>query len=172
MGQPQGWSSNQLGTRWSGNVAFQRRWRMDRVDVFDRIPMDIIPHSGGAFGNVSDYLNMGNTIRLGLFGLPEDFGADFIMTPSASAASTGRFGAYLFVRVDGRLTVYDSFLDRPRPGGFPRVSRESIVADGAAGLAISFKGLRLAWSQLWRTAEFKTQGGAHHYASINGSYSF
>lgn len=172
VGQPQGWGSNQLGTQWSANASFQRRWRAGRVDAFGKIPFDIIPHGGLAAGNVQDYLNMGNTVRMGLWTLPDDFGADFIMTPSASDADTGRFGAYLFARVDGRLTVHDAFLDRRRPGGFPKAERESFVADGAVGLAVSIKQLRLSWSQLWRTPEFKTQVRPHHYASVSGAFSF
>lgn len=171
VGQPQGWGTNQLGTQWSGNLSYQRRWRTGRVDAFRKIPFDIIPHGGFAVGNVQDFLNIGNTVRMGLWRLPEDFGADYIMTPSASGAAP-RFGAYFFARVDGRLTVHDAFLDRRRPGGFPKAERESFVADGAVGMAISLYRLRLAWSQLWRTPEFKTQVRAHHYASISGSYSF
>jgi hypothetical protein len=134
--------------------------------------MDVIPHAGGAVGNVQDFVNMGNTVRLGLWGMPEDFGADFIMTPSASPAADCPFTAYLFARVDGRLTVYDSFVERRRMGGFPRLERESFVADAATGLALTVRRLRLVWSQLWRTPEFKTQVRPHHYSSLSASWSF
>lgn len=172
VGQPQGWASNQLGTAWAANVSFQRRWRGGRVVAFDLVPFDVIPHSGAAAGNVQDYVNMGNTIRMGLWGLPEDFGPDFIMTPAASDPGDGGFGAYLFTRVDGRLVVYDAFLDRRRPGGFPLARREPFVADAAVGLALRCGSARLTWSQLWRTPEFKTQVSPHHYASLSGSFSF
>lgn len=171
VGQPQGWQ-HQLGTRWAANLSFQRRWRGGRVVAFDRVPFDVIPHSGAAAGLVQDYVNMGNTIRMGLWGLPEDFGPDFIMTPAASDPGDGALGAYVFARVDGRLNVYDAFLERRRPGGVPSVEREAFVADAAVGLALRYGRARITWSQLWRTPEFETQVRPHHYSSLSGSFSF
>lgn len=167
---PRGWA-HQLTTRWSAQLSLQRRWRIGRVNVLGWIPFDSVPHAGAVVGNVHDEINMGNTIRLGIGGLPEDFGADYIVTPAPSIAGRSAYAATLFARVDGRIVAYNSFLDRERPGGTPKVEREAVVADIALGATLRIRTARLVFSQLWRTTEFKTQIRPHKYASLSLSLS-
>jgi len=74
---------------------------------------DVLPHFGGALGNVFTYGAAGVTLRIGS-GLEDDFGPPRIRPslPGSAYFLPGKgFNWYLFAGLEGRAVLYNIFLD-------------------------------------------------------------
>ena len=73
---------------------------------------------------------------------------------------------------DIRLVGHDIFLDGNSFKNSHSVTKESIVAHAAVGLAYIVGGGRVSFSQIFRTKEFSDQDSSHSYGSLSFSYAF
>lgn len=130
--------------------------------------LDIEPHWGAAVGNVFDYVNLGAMARFG-FNLPPDYGPSRI-DPSLPGSDyfepAAGFGAYVFAGVDGRAVARNLFLDGNSFVSSRSVSKLSLVGDLTAGAAIVFDSVRLAFTHVWRSREYKNQPGRDEFGAV------
>lgn len=157
---PRGWD-NQLKNEPALQLIWQRKWRRLHDDLARGLSVDVLPHVGGALGNVFIHGSAGGTIRLGL-DLPADYGPPRIqpaLPGSEFFVPRRRFGGYLFLGGEVRATLRNLFLDGNTFVASHRVDRRLLVADMQAGLAIQGWGMRLAFTYVVRTEEFDAQDG-------------
>ncbi|MBU8546965.1 MULTISPECIES: lipid A deacylase LpxR family protein [Roseomonadaceae] len=163
-----GWDS-QLRDELALNLVFERTVRTAPLEL-GGLQADMLPSYTVALGNVSTYAGAGVTFRIGQ-GLEADYGAPRIrpgLVGSAFFQPREEFGWYGFIGGQGRAIARDIFLDGNtwRDGG-PSVDKRPLVADATAGLVVHWRGLRLAYSHVWRTEEFYGQrGGLASFGSV------
>ena len=127
--------------------------------MFDdpKLEVDFIPRIGAALGNVAIYGDVGGTARIGK-NLRDDFGPPRprpALPGSEAFIGDGSFGWYLFAGVDGQVVGRNIFLDGNTDGYSLRVSHRPFVAEAQAGLAITYHGVRLTYTQVLRTPDFE-----------------
>ena len=83
-----------------------------------------------------------------------------------------KWGLHAFASFDIRLVGYDIFLDGNSFKNSHSVTKESVVADAAVGIAYIVGGGRLSYAQIFRTKEFSGQDSSHSYGSLSFSYTF
>lgn len=155
---PQGWDT-QLKNEPGFILTYQRSWRSYVSESFLGVPFDITPHAGGALGNVFTYANTGITLRYGE-GLPVDYGPPRIQP---SLPGSGFFipqkhlSWYLFAGIEGRYVARNIFLDGNSFTDSRSVDKERFVGDLQMGVVVSKGNVRLAYTKVLRTREFKTQ---------------
>ena len=76
------------------------------------------------------------------------------------------FGAYVFAGVDGRAVARNLFLDGNSFVSSRSVSKLSLVGDVTAGAAIVFDSVRLAFTHVWRSREYKNQPGRDEFGAV------
>jgi hypothetical protein len=69
------------------------------------------------------------------------------------------FGWYLFAGIEGRAVARNIFLDGNTFRDSRNVDKEPLVGDLQYGIAITWRNLRLGYTHVLRTREFKGQGG-------------
>ena len=140
---------------------------------------DMLPAVTLALGNVSTYAATGVAFRLGQ-GLEADYGVPRIRPGLVGSSffqprvTDAPLGWYVFGGVQGRAVARDLFLDGNtwRNDG-PSVERRELVGDASAGIAVHWRGVRLAFSQVWRTQEFYGQrGGIQSFGSLGMTLRF
>lgn len=135
---------------------------------------DIEPHYGAAVGNVYDFADTGLMARLG-FNLPRDYGPMRI-DPSLPGSNffepTGGVSAYVFAGVDGRAVARNLFLDGNTFENSPSVKRLNLVYDYDLGAAITFSAVRLSYTYVIRSREFKTQPAMSKFGAVALSFRF
>jgi lipid A 3-O-deacylase len=171
--QPQGWDY-QLKDEPGIIVSYDRKWR----DLYQTTPFglgfDITPSAGANLGNVDTSANVGLMARLGQ-DLPSDYGPPLIK-PSVSGSDffepTKDFGWYFFAGVTGKAVARDIFLDGNTFNNSRSVDKEILVGGVQGGLVLTFDKVRIAYTQVHKTDEYKTQTEATEYSAINVSYRF
>ena len=157
----------------------KQKWK--RVNPETRFGYDAITHTGLSLGNVSTHLNAGAEVRIG-WALPDDFGTSAIRpggqnsTPDSTwdprFIGEKKWGLHAFASFDIRLVGYDIFLDGNSFKNSHSVTKESVVADAAVGIAYIVGGGRLSYAQIFRAKEFSDQDSSHSYGSLSFSYTF
>jgi len=175
-----GWD-NQLKNEPGVILSWQRNWRLVSTGNGNGFGFDLIPHLGGAVGNVAIFANVGGEIRFG-YNLPIDFGTSFIRSGSGIEAPVDatdprlrrqkNFGIHLFADVDGRAVGRNIFLDGNTWKDSHSVDRKLWVADLSAGIAMVYKHLKLSYAQVYRTKEFDGQNKGQLFGSITLAISF
>ena len=124
-------------------------------------------------GTVRVAASAGARVRFGQ-GLDRDFGAPRIRPAIADApAPVGEgFGWYVFGGVGGSVVGRDIFLDGNTWRDSRSVSRRTFVADFEVGAAVFWQNIRLSYTQVWRTKEFKGQDEAFNFGSVSLAFSF
>ena len=168
--EPQGWQ-NQLHDELAVQATWQRKWR--RLHTGDTgFGVDLLPHVGAALGNVFVYGAGGATVRLG-WDLPGDYGPPRIQ-PSLPGSEfflpRRTLGGYIFLGGEGRLTLHDIFLDGNTFGSSHSVEKDLLVGDIQGGVALIWRGMRLAYTYVVRTREFKTQNGHDAFGAFTVSF--
>jgi hypothetical protein len=158
-----GWA-NQLHNEPTIGLGFERRWRTARATVIEdpRLEVDFIPRIGGALGNVAIYGDIGGTARIGK-NLRDDFGPPRprpALPGSEAFIGDGSFGWYLFAGLDGQVVGRNIFLDGNTDGQSLRVSHAPFVAEAQVGLALTYHGVRLTYTQVIRARRNSTSGTA------------
>jgi lipid A 3-O-deacylase len=177
IGSPQaaGWA-NQLHNEPTLDLSFERRWRIGRSTVLEdpKLEVDFIPRAGTSLGNVAIYADVGGTARLGK-NLRNDFGPPRprpVLPGSEAFIGDGSFGWYLFVGVDGYAVGRNIFLDGNTDGQSLRVGHLPFVGEAQAGLAVTWRGMRLTYTQVVRTPEFSQQNRYDLFGSINLTFRY
>jgi len=175
VAQADGWA-NQLHNEPTIDVAFERRWRTGRKVVIEdpKLEVDFIPRIGASLGNVAIYGDVGGTARIGK-NLRDDFGptrARPSLPGSEAFIGDGSFGWYLFAGVDGQVVGRNIFLDGNTDGDSLRVSHRPFVAEAQVGLAVSWRGVRVSYTQVLRTPDFYEQNRWTQFGSINVTFRY
>jgi hypothetical protein len=173
-----GWN-NQLHDEPGLLLTWKRSLRILRRDLGFGLAWDLIPHMGVTLGNVATYANAGGEIRIG-YRLPYDFGTSLIRPGgSVSAPSSKRdrrlrhgIGVHLFAGTDGRAVLHNIFLDGNTWQDSHSVDKKHFVADISLGAALTYKGLSLSYSHVYRTREFKGQEKGQTFGSLNLGWTF
>ncbi len=171
-----GWDA-QLKDEPALNAVFERVSRTPSLR-FGPLEADLLPATTLSLGNVTTYAAAGATIRVGQ-ALEADFGPPRIRPALVGSAffqprAEGEaFGWYVFGGVQGRAVARDIFLDGNTFRDGPSVDRRPFVGDLSAGIVVHWRGIRLSYSQVWRSEEFYGQrGGAQSFGSVGATFRF
>ncbi len=171
--RPRGWD-NQLENEPAVVIFYEQARRYGIQNVFLGLDLDVIPHLGAALGNVFTYGAAGFTVRVGP-ALEKDFGPPRIR-PSLPGAGYFMHSEgvvwYLFAGLEGRAVLHNIFLDGNTFADSHSVDRNVWVGDLQAGAAIQVHSLRLTYTQILRTKEFRGQTSPDNFGSLSISYQF
>lgn len=171
--EPRGWNG-QIRDEVGVNLAYTRQIRNFYRSSPQGYAFDITPSFGGSVGNIFTHASVGSVVRFG-YDLPADYGPP-LLQPSLAGSDffipTKEFGWYLFAGVEGRAVARDIFLDGNTFRSSHHVEKENLVGDLQGGIAITFNDMRLAYTQIMRTEEFKTQTEGDSYGALTLSMRF
>jgi lipid A 3-O-deacylase len=169
---PKGWD-NQLGNEPTLMLSYERQWRARVRALGDSgWGADWTPHAGGSLGTPFTFLNAGFMARVGR-DLPLDYGPPRIQP---SLPGSGHFESrkglhwYGFAGVDLRAMGHDLFLDGNTWRDSRNVEKDTYVGDLQLGFALSFERVRVAYTHVLRTREFKTQDRRLSFGSVSISW--
>ena len=153
-----------------------RIWRFPLLEgANDGLQVDVLPSIAGAIGTWRDYAQMGGQIRLGQ-GLKTDFGTSRIspgLTGADAYTPTRDFVWYVFAGADGQAVHWDATLDGNLFASGPHVTRNPWVTEFEAGAAIVWHGMRLSYTHVFQTQEFRGQrGGLFQFGSFTAAARF
>ena len=153
-----------------------RTWRYGLGSVpATGVELDVMPSATGSVGTLRDYAQVGVQLRLGQ-GLDSDFGTTRIrpgLSGSDAYTPSRDFVWYFFVGVDGQAVGYDATLDGDQFHPGPHVSSLPFVGELEGGLAVIYRGVRLTYTHVAQTQEFRGQrGGLFQFGSIAASVRF
>ncbi|MBI3516251.1 MAG: lipid A deacylase LpxR family protein [Proteobacteria bacterium] len=171
VSQPQGWRA-QLRDEPTLDLYRERKWRIHRP-LGSGLEFDALPQVSLRVGNVYDYVAAGGMIRLGKnlkvdYGPPhidENLGATYV-----NPLPDSEWAWYGFLGTEGRLVGHNIFLDGNSFQRSASVAREIAVADAEAGVAMVWQHLRLAYTYVYRSNEFRTQDHPDHYGSFTVTF--
>ncbi len=170
---PQGWD-NQLHDEPGIVLTYQKAWKQEFRSDFLGFGLDFTPHAGLSLGNVFTHAALGGTMRFG-FDLPQDYGPSLIspsITGSDFFVPTDTFGWYLFTTVEGRAVGRNIFLDGNTFKDSHSVDKRYLVGDLQTGIALTYKSLRVAYTHVFRTEEFRQQDAGESYGGITTTFRF
>lgn len=170
---PNGWD-NQLKTEPGAVLYYEQTRRFERQDVCLGLNADVLPHFGGALGNIFTYAAAGVTFRIGSK-LSDDFGPPRIrpsLPGSAYFHPDRGFNWYLFAGLEGRAILHNIFLDGNTFKESHSVDKKYFVGDFQAGLVVQWNRFRITYTQIFRTKEFDGQDRGDVYGSLSLSYHF
>jgi lipid A 3-O-deacylase len=173
--EPMGWD-NQLHNEPAVMLGWQRTWPQymsgDVMGLFG----SIAPYTGVTVGNVYTYGDVGVNFRLG----PDS--EKWQDTPTRvrpAMPGTGFFEIpeddwswYLFAGAEGRVVGRDIFLDGNTFEDSHSVDKNYLVGDANAGLALTYGKMRVSFTWVYRTKEFKTQDDPETFGSVSIGYRF
>lgn len=176
IGSPRarGWAY-QLHDEFVGALILNRIWRVPLFDA-GNVQSEILPSAAVSLGNLQTYAGLGGMLRIGRM-LNADFGPPRIRPALAGSQffqpTDDGLGWYLFAGVDGRAVAYDITLNGNTWRESRHVDPRPLVADLQAGLALIWRGMRITYTQVWRTEEFYGQrGGFQQFGSLSLSFRF
>ncbi len=172
--QPQAWDT-QLRNEPTLMLSYERQWRAWIETRRDGWGMDVVPHLGGAIGNVFTQLNAGLTLRLGK-DLPLDWGPPRIQ-PALPGSGVFRprsdFGWYVFAGLDGRAVARDIFLDGNTFEDSRSADKRPFIGEVQVGGAMNIgRRVRVTYTHVFPTREFRGQEGTQDFGAIAGSVVF
>lgn len=169
--ESRGWD-NQLDNEIGAVLYYERRWRGLLEVTPNTLGIDLTPHAGFALGNVYTFAAAGAAFRFG-WDLPSDYGPPRVR-PSLPGTDffnpTAGFGWYLFAGAEGRAVARDIFLDGNTFTDSHSVDRKPFVADLQVGLAVTFKAVRVAFTQVYRTPEFEERDRIQRFGALSVSF--
>lgn len=171
--EPQGWAT-QIGDEPGFVATYQRSWRGLATTTLSGNQVDLSPHIGAALGNVFTYGNVGVTLRYG-DRLPDDYGPPRIqpgLPGSADFAPVADFGWYLFAGVEARAVARNLFLDGNSFRDSRSVDKYPLVGDLQFGVVLDWPTLRLSYTHVLRTREFRSQTGNDDFGALGVSIKF
>ncbi|MCP5180504.1 MAG: lipid A deacylase LpxR family protein [Pseudomonadales bacterium] len=171
--EPRGWS-HQLKDEPVLNAVYEKKWRLLPPRQNTVLAVDLLPHLGGAVGNLQRYVNAGLTLRIGRH-LESDYGPPRIRPAlPGSLFFNPKDGPtwYFYAGVDGRYVEHNLFLDGNTWKHSHSVDKLHWVGDVQAGFVINTRALRLAYSFVWRSREFRLQEERNRFGSLTLAYRF
>ncbi|MCD4744027.1 MAG: lipid A deacylase LpxR family protein [Desulfobacteraceae bacterium] len=177
---PNGWD-NQIKNELGLAVVYERRWRFFHSGPVDKTGFDIIPHLGGALGNVYTYANAGIEARIG-WNLPRDFGTSLIRPAGDSNAPLNSkdsrlsnaqdFSLYAFALADGRAVLQNIFLDGNTFTDSHNVDKKYFTGDIGVGVGLIIGRFKLCYTHVLKTKEFKGQKDNQTFGSITLAFTY
>jgi hypothetical protein len=172
--RPRGWD-HQLDTEPGIALIAERKWRTPETKLgAGGIAFDVLPHLGAALGNVYTHVNAGAMARIGR-NLSFDYGPPQIQ-PALSGLeaidSGGEVGWYLFAGVEGRAVGRNIFLDGNTFSDSHHVDKHTLVGDFQVGAALIAGRYRIAFTHVFRTREFESQGEPDRFGAVSISARF
>lgn len=170
--QVNGWRT-QLKDEAALTALIERKWRVP-LGSMAGVDFEAIPSATASLGNVQTYAGAGTLFRFGQ-GLDADFGPPRIRPALAGSSwiqPRQDFGWYVFAGLDGRAIARDIFLDGNTWRDSRSVDKRVLVGDMQAGVAVLWRGMRFAYTQVWRTEEFYGQSGQQSFGSLSVSFRF
>ena len=171
--KPMGWAT-QLHNEPGLIIQYERSIKLIPPKSILGLVFDAEPDYGVAVGNVYDYVNAGAMMRLG-FNLPNDYGPMRI-EPSLPGSNffepNGGLSAYVFGGVDGRAIARNLFLDGNSFEASRSVQKMNLVGDMVFGAAITFHAIRIAYTHVIRSREYKTQSAPDRFGAVDLSFRF
>jgi len=168
--QPQGWD-HQLKDEPGIIVSYDRKWR----GLYEFSPFgfgfDITPSAGANLGNVDTSANVGLMARFGR-DLPSDYGPPLIEQGASGSdffVPTKKFGWYVFGGVEGKAVGRDIFLDGNTFRDSPSVDKNILVGGVQGGIAFTFDDVRISYTEVHRTNEYKGETQPEEYGAITVS---
>lgn len=171
--QPQGWDT-QLKDELGILLTYQRSWRALASTTLDGLAIDLTPDAGFALGNVYTYANAGLTLRYGK-NLTMDYGPARIQPSTLGSgyfATKEDFTWYLFTGYEMRAVARNIFLDGNTFQNSRSVTKEPLVGDFQWGFVTVLSGVRLTYTHVVRTREFKTQSGNDQFGAFSVSMEY
>lgn len=177
-----GWD-NQIDTELAVALIYDHKHRyIPDIDFTRKWGMDAISSIGAAAGNAFTHVSAGFEVRAG-WNLPADFGSSLIRPGGETNAPADRadpryqnkfksFSFHLFAAVSGRAVLHNIFLDGNTFSDSHSVSKETFVGDFVLGASVSYRRLKIAYSHVLRTKEFKRQPDSQKFGSISISYTY
>jgi hypothetical protein len=170
---PSGWD-NQLKDEPAVMLTYERKWRSLYAMSPFGLGVDFTPHLGGSIGNVFTQVVAGGTARIG-FDLPQDYGPPRIR-PSLPGSDffvpTRQVSGYLFAGVEGRAVGHNIFLDGNTWKDSHSVDKEHFVGSLQVGAVLTWEDLRLSYTHVIMSEEFKQQQGGDQFGAITLSYRY
>lgn len=169
----EGWST-QLHSELGIILSAQRNWRNVVRGSIAGISYDVTPNVGGSFGNVFTYGSTGVALRFGNQ-LPTDLGIPRIQPATfGSGEFTPRStaGWYLFLGAEGRAVARNIFLDGNTFRDSRSVDRKIWVGDIQYGVVLDIKSVRISFTNVVRTKEYKTQEKSDRFGALTFSMSY
>lgn len=156
-------------------LILERKWRVPLAGD-ELLGLELLPSLSASLGTVQTYAGAGGVLRLGR-NLAADFGPPRIRPALAGSAffqpQGEGFGWYVFGGAEARLVARDIFLDGNTWADSRSVDARPVVADLQAGIAVMWHGVRVAYTQVWRSEEFYGQrGGMQQFGSLSASFRF
>jgi lipid A 3-O-deacylase len=160
---PAGWH-NQLKFEPGLNLRYDRSYLFSSGTFKSPWRSDFIPFVDISAGNILTYFQGGLTARFG-YNIPNEFAASAQPAPK-------KWGAYLFVRGEGRWVLRNIFLDGNTFRDSHSVDKRALVADGRAGLALVLKSLEITAAHTIVSQEFKGQQTLDNYGTLTVNVKF
>ncbi len=168
--EPRGWDT-QIENEPTILLGYDRTRRLLHVGDRERWALDGNAQGGITLGNAHTHAYAGGFMRFG-YNLADDFGPPRI-TPAASGSgyfqADTRRGWYVYFGWEGRRVVRDLFLQGNTFGGTDGVTIRRNVAEYYGGIVYTHNRLRLAYTHVWRSREFRNQLTSHDYGAFSAS---
>jgi len=170
---PQGWD-HQLENEPGLVVTYERKWRALHEFGESQWAIEAMPHVGFSLGNVHTHLNTGVTLRFG-YDLPADYGPP-LLRPNLPGSDffipTNGLGWYVFAGVEGRAVAQNIFLDGNSFEDSHSVDKKHLVGGVQLGVAMTWRGVRLAYTHVLRSREFHGQDEGDEFGALTLSFRF
>ncbi len=155
-------------------VTPERTWRVPLGD-YQGVSFEALPNVKLGFGLERNYFQTGVILRLGQ-GLDSDYGVARI-NPGFSGTDaytpTRPFVWYVFGGVDGQVVGTDVTLTGNNFQSSRHVATKWDVGELELGAAVIYRGVRLTYTQVWQTQEFRTaKSGLFSFGSLAASVRF
>lgn len=170
-----GWS-NQIDTEPGFILSWKRRWPQLLVHEWGDFVLSIEPNAGGSIGNVYTLAETGLILHL----TPSaDRWQDTPLLVRPSIPGSGFFqsknrgiGWYFFSGAQGRAIARNIFLDGNTFENSYDVDKKNFVVDFNAGIALTIKDVRLSYTLIYRSKEFKSQLDDSFFGAASVGYRF
>lgn len=149
---------------------YQRRFGM-RLGAY--LEADVTPSAGVSLGNVFTQGAFGISFRIGRDML-QDYGPPRIRPALPGAAFFEKplsgIGWYIFGGIEGRAVGHNIFLDGNTFASGPSVEKRHFVGDAQVGIAVTMGGVRLSYTNVFRTKEFVGQPEPDDFGALTASF--
>ena len=172
---PMGWQY-QLHDEPGAVISYEHKWRNLWQIHPDGYGFDVTPSIGAAVGNVLTQASTGAVLRFGKH-LPTDYGPPLINSVLSGtdyfvSTKNDELGWYVFAGVQGDAVARNIFLDGNTFRSSARVDKEDFVGDLQGGVAVTYHGVRYAYTEVVRSKEFRTQDDGNSYGALTVSWKF
>ncbi len=168
QGHDSGWNA-QLHDEPVFNTEISRVWRVPTGSLLG-LQTDALPEAGVELGTWRVAADALLNVRIGS-GLDADFGAPRIRTLGGGTAfrAPDGFAWYVFGGMGGQAVAHDATLQgNTFRSTAPGVTLDPFVGQAQLGFAVLAHGMRVSYTQVIQTQEFKHQhGGPHEFGALS-----